>query len=320
MKKQKTLFSCSDCGAKSSKWHGQCHQCGSWNTLIESPVIDKVKYISKTESTGFLNLRTVIENNQSRVSTGSEELDRVLGGGLVRGVVALVGGDPGIGKSTLLLQASASISKKNNVAYISGEESAEQIAIRARRLKVADTQIKVLAETYLERIFETINKEKIDVLIIDSIQTIYSGDLTSAPGSVGQVRECAAQLTQYAKSRGVSVLLVGHVTKEGAIAGPRVLEHMVDVVLYFEGDTHSSFRLIRATKNRFGASNEVGVFAMTDLGLRSVVNPSAIFLSEYNDDVPGSCIFVAQEGTRPLLLEVQALVASSNGSSPRRFD
>ena len=319
MKKQKTLFSCSDCGAKSSKWHGQCHQCGSWNTLIESPVIDKVKYISKTESTGFLNLRTVIENNQSRVSTGSEELDRVLGGGLVRGVVALVGGDPGIGKSTLLLQASASISKKNNVAYISGEESAEQIAIRARRLKVADTQIKVLAETYLERIFETINKEKIDVLIIDSIQTIYSGDLTSAPGSVGQVRECAAQLTQYAKSRGVSVLLVGHVTKEGAIAGPRVLEHMVDVVLYFEGDTHSSFRLIRATKNRFGASNEVGVFAMTDLGLRSVVNPSAIFLSEYNDDVPGSCIFVAQEGTRPLLLEVQALVASSNGSSPRRL-
>ena len=248
MKKQKTLFSCTNCGASFSKWHGQCHQCGSWNTLIESPVIEKAKYHSKTEGTEFLNLRSVIENNQSRVSTGSKELDRVLGGGLVRGVVALVGGDPGIGKSTLLLQASASISKKNNVAYISGEESAEQIAIRARRLKVADTQIKVLAETCLEKIFETITKEKIDILIIDSIQTIYSGDLTSAPGSVGQVRECAAQLTHYAKNRGVSVLLVGHVTKEGAIAGPRVLEHMVDVVLYFEGGYTFKFLLDKSNQ------------------------------------------------------------------------
>jgi DNA repair protein RadA/Sms len=253
-----------------------------------------------------------------RTSTGQEELDRVLGGGLVAGGVVLIGGDPGIGKSTLLLQALDAMSAVQPVLYVTGEESGAQVALRARRLGLSGAKVRVLAEIHLERILAIIDAEKPALAVIDSIQTLYSDQLTSAPGSVAQVRECAAQLTRMAKSRGVGIVLVGHVTKEGALAGPRVLEHIVDTVLYFEGDTHSSFRLVRAIKNRFGAVNEIGVFAMTERGLKGVANPSAIFLSTHGEPVPGSCVLVTLEGTRPLLVEVQALV-DSGGPSPRRL-
>ena len=319
MKNKKITYSCSECGASEKKWHGQCNQCGGWNTFIETVEEKNTKFLFDQKANRIVDLTDVSANENLRNSTGSKELDRVLGGGLVQGVVVLVGGDPGVGKSTLLLQALAAMGRNSNVVYVSGEESTEQVAIRAKRLNLSQQSVKVLAEVQIKKILEALSEDNIDVLVIDSIQTVYSDDLQSAPGSVAQVRECAAQLTRFAKTRSVSVILVGHVTKEGAIAGPRVLEHMVDVVLYFEGDNHSSFRLIRATKNRFGASNEVGVFAMTDDGLKSVSNPSAIFLSSYNGDVAGSCIFVAQEGTRPLLLEVQALVSDSQSGSPKRL-
>ncbi len=319
MKNKKIGYSCTECGASERKWHGQCNHCGAWNTLVETIEERNSKFAFEQRSNPIVELVDVQANEDSRNSTGSKELDRVLGGGLVKGVVALVGGDPGVGKSTLLLQALASMSRHSSVVYVTGEESAEQVAIRAKRLKVSKHPVKVLAEVQVKKILDALGKEKVDVLVIDSIQTVYSEDLQSAPGSVAQVRECAAQLTRFAKDRAVSVVLVGHVTKEGAIAGPRVLEHMVDVVLYFEGDAQSSFRLIRATKNRFGASNEIGVFAMLDDGLRSVSNPSAIFLSRYDGDVAGSCVFVAQEGTRPLLLEVQALVSDSQSGNPKRL-
>jgi DNA repair protein RadA/Sms len=259
-----------------------------------------------------------------RLPTGLEEFDRVLGGGLVQAGVVLIGGDPGIGKSTLLLQALAVMSAHSRVLYVSGEESAGQIALRAQRLGVDGSKLPFLAEIGLERIMATLDAEKPQVAVIDSIQTLYWSELQSAPGSVAQVRECAAQLTRVAKQSGITLILVGHVTKEGLLAGPRVLEHMVDTVLYFEGDTHSSFRLIRAWKNRFGAVNELGVFAMTDRGLRGVSNPSALFLSQHGPDgkggtVPGSCVLVTQEGTRPLLVEVQALVDTAHVPNPRRL-
>jgi DNA repair protein RadA/Sms len=254
-----------------------------------------------------------------RASTGIEEFDRVLGGGLVQGGVVLIGGDPGIGKSTLLLQALAAMARRQRVLYVSGEESAAQVALRARRLGIEGHDVRLLAEIGLERIVAALAEEKPDVAVIDSIQTLYCAELQSAPGSVAQVRECAAQLTRIAKQSGSAIVLVGHVTKEGAIAGPRVLEHMVDTVLYFEGDTHSSFRLIRAIKNRFGAVNELGVFAMTDRGLRGVSNPSALFLSQHSAAVPGSCVLVTQEGTRPLLVEIQALVDTAHVPNPRRL-
>ncbi|MGL5985962.1 MAG: DNA repair protein RadA, partial [Burkholderiales bacterium] len=248
-----------------------------------------------------------------------DELDRVLGGGIVRGAVVLIGGDPGIGKSTLLLQALANLGRVGKVLYVSGEESAQQIALRGTRLAIDPKPVRLLAEINVEKIIATLATEKPDVAVIDSIQTVYTEQLQSAPGSVAQVRECAAQLTRYAKSHGTSLVLVGHVTKEGALAGPRVLEHIVDTVLYFEGDTHSSFRLIRAIKNRFGAVNELGVFAMTDKGLRGVSNPSALFLSHNLAEVPGSCVLVTQEGTRPLLVEIQALLDNSHSGNPKRL-
>ena len=263
-------------------------------------------------------LSEIEASDVERQPTGIDELDRVLGGGIVAGGVVLIGGDPGIGKSTLLLQALDALSRQMKTLYVTGEESGAQVALRSRRLGLGASAVRVLAEIQLEKIVAAIDAEQPAVCVIDSIQTVYSDALTSAPGSVAQVRECAAQLTRTAKSSGTTIILVGHVTKEGALAGPRVLEHIVDTVLYFEGDTHSSFRLVRAIKNRFGAVNEIGVFAMTEKGLKGVANPSAIFLSTHGDPVAGSCVLVTLEGTRPLLVEIQALV-DSGGPSPRRL-
>jgi DNA repair protein RadA/Sms len=267
---------------------------------------------------GDNTLADIEATDMARTPTGHEELDRVLGGGIVEGGVVLIGGDPGIGKSTLLLQALDSLQRAGlSTLYVTGEESGAQVALRSRRLGLDGSQVKVLAEIQLEKILATLEATQPAIAVIDSIQTVYSDQLTSAPGSVAQVRECAAHLTRAAKSSGVCIVLVGHVTKEGALAGPRVLEHMVDTVLYFEGDTHSSFRLVRAIKNRFGAVNEIGVFAMTEKGLKGVANPSAIFLSQHSEPVPGSCVLVTLEGTRPMLVEIQALV-DNGGPSPRR--
>ena len=320
MAKTKTVYSCTECGGQTLKWQGQCPHCSAWNTLVET-LADKpaTRYQSLTESSRVTTLKQVDAVEETRRSTTIAELDRVLGGGLVRGGVVLIGGDPGIGKSTLLLQAMSALSGDCRALYLSGEESAQQIALRARRLQLDTGSLKLLAEIQLERILSVLGAEQPDVAVLDSIQTLYTESLQSAPGSVAQVRECAAQLTRFAKGSGTAVLLVGHVTKEGAIAGPRVLEHMVDAVLYFEGDTHSSFRLVRAIKNRFGAVNELGVFAMTDRGLRGVTNPSALFLSRHESGVAGSCVMVTQEGTRPLLVEIQALVDDAKAPNPRRL-
>jgi DNA repair protein RadA/Sms len=277
------------------------------------------RYQALAESSRPTTLKEVEAREEPRRLTGIGERDRALGGGLVNGAVVLIGGDPGIGKSTLLLQAMSAMARECKALYVSGEESVQQIALRARRLQLGTAPLGLLAEIQLERIQSVLGAEKPEVAVIDSIQTMYSEALQSAPGSVAQVRECAAQLTRFAKGSGAAMLLVGHVTKEGAIAGPRVLEHMVDAVLYFEGDTHSSFRLVRATKNRFGAVNELGVFAMTDRGLRGVTNPSALFLSRHEAGVPGSCVMVTQEGTRPLLVEIQALVDDARAPNPRRL-
>jgi DNA repair protein RadA/Sms len=274
---------------------------------------------SLAQTAPVLSLKDIEAIDVPRFGTGIDEFDRVLGGGLVAGGVVLIGGDPGIGKSTLLLQALANLATTRSTLYVSGEESGAQIALRARRLQVEAKDLKLQAEIQLEKILGTIADLKPDVAVIDSIQTLYSDALTSAPGSVSQVRECAAQLTRVAKQTGVTIILVGHVTKEGALAGPRVLEHIVDTVLYFEGDTQSSFRLVRAIKNRFGAVNELGVFAMTEKGLKGVSNPSALFLSQHDNQVPGSCVMVTQEGTRPLLVEVQALVDASHLPNARRL-
>jgi DNA repair protein RadA/Sms len=324
MAKVKTVYTCTECGGQSPKWQGQCPHCEQWNTLIEGIVEPPhAKGGNRYSSVGgagvLLTLADIEARDQPRVPTGVAEFDRVLGGGLVPGGVVLIGGDPGIGKSTLLLQALTLIGGRYRRLYVSGEESAEQIALRASRLALDASGLKLLAEIQLERIQSVLAAEKPDVVVIDSIQTIYSEALTSAPGSVAQVRECAAQLTRFAKQSGASVVLVGHVTKEGAIAGPRVLEHIVDTVLYFEGDTHSSFRLVRAFKNRFGAVNELGVFAMTEKGLKGVSNPSALFLSQHGQDVAGTCVLVTQEGTRPLLVEIQALVDEAHAPNPRRL-
>jgi DNA repair protein RadA/Sms len=319
--KDKSVYVCNECGASSPKWLGKCPGCGAWNTLEETAAEGGGKqhrFQSLARAAAVATLAEIEVADVARTPTGQEELDRVLGGGIVPGGVTLIGGDPGIGKGTLLLQAAEALSARLKVLYVTGEESGAQVALRARRLGLDGARMRVLAEINLERILTTIEAEAPDFCVIDSIQTLYSEQLTSAPGSVAQVRECAAQLTRTAKARGTAIVLVGHVTKEGALAGPRVLEHIVDTVLYFEGDTHSSFRLVRAVKNRYGAVNEIGVFAMTERGLKGVTNPSAIFLSTHGEPVPGSCVLVTLEGTRPLLVEVQALV-DSGGPSPRRL-
>jgi len=318
--KQKSVYTCSECGGTSPKWLGKCPHCNAWNTLVEG-VADgpsKHRYQSLAGAQPVATLSEIEASDVDRQPTGIDELDRVLGGGIVAGGVVLIGGDPGIGKSTLLLQALDALSRNMRALYVTGEESGAQVALRSRRLGLDGSQVRVVAEIQLEKITATIDAEQPAICVIDSIQTVYSEQLTSAPGSVAQVRECAAQLTRVAKSSGTTIILVGHVTKEGALAGPRVLEHIVDTVLYFEGDTHSSFRLVRAIKNRFGAVNEIGVFAMTEKGLKGVANPSAIFLSTHGEPVAGSCVLVTLEGTRPLLVEIQALV-DSGGPSPRRL-
>jgi DNA repair protein RadA/Sms len=327
--KSKTHYVCTECGGISPKWQGQCPHCQAWNSLAEmqEESTSANRYANRSaggaglvQASPVLNLSDIEAQDIPRFGTGSEEFDRVLGGGLVTGGVVLIGGDPGIGKSTLLLQALTSLATGGKkVLYISGEESPAQIALRAKRLGLSVQAVRVQSEIQLEKIEAALRAEQPEVVVIDSIQTLFSEALTAAPGSVSQVRECAAQLTRVAKQSGVTVIMVGHVTKEGALAGPRVLEHIVDTVLYFEGDTHSSFRLVRAFKNRFGAVNELGVFAMTDKGLRGVSNPSALFLSQHDQNVPGSCVLVTQEGSRPLLVEIQALVDTSHVPTPRRL-
>ncbi len=336
MAKPKSAFVCTECGAQALRWQGQCPQCQAWNTMVETLLEPAApasgsRFAALAGVSGRLqSLAELAPREEPRQPTGLDEFDRVLGGGLVAGGVVLIGGDPGIGKSTLLLQALSNLAALSAsadggsradgaVVYVSGEESGEQVALRAQRLQLPPSTLQMLAEINLERILHSLREVRPRVAVIDSIQTVYSEALQSAPGSVAQVRECAAQLTRFAKQSGTSLILVGHVTKDGTLAGPRVLEHIVDTVLYFEGDTHSSFRLIRAFKNRFGAVNELGVFAMTERGLRNVSNPSAIFLSQHSQQVAGSCVLITQEGTRPLLVEVQALVDSSQSPNPRRL-
>lgn len=325
MAKAKTIYSCTECGASEPKWQGQCPSCMAWNTLVESIAESETtnRYANKFEglaqSSTLQKLSSIKAADIARQPTGISEFDRVLGGGLVEGGVVLIGGDPGIGKSTLLLQVLCHLSKSSQAIYVSGEESPQQIAMRAKRLGLDASEVELLAEINLEKILATLQTHKPNIAVIDSIQTVYSEALQSAPGSVAQVRECSAQLTRLAKQLGITVILVGHVTKEGSLAGPRVLEHIVDTVLYFEGDQNSSFRLIRAFKNRFGAVNELGVFAMTEKGLREVSNPSALFLSHHENQVAGSCITVTMEGTRPLLIEIQALVDESHAPNAKRL-
>jgi len=315
----KTAYVCAECGASALQWFGSCPSCGAAGTLTETRAERAAGQRYAAPGAGPVALAGIEAQELARIPTGIEELDRVLGGGLVSGQVVLLGGDPGIGKSTLLLQALASLGGRVKTLYVSGEESAEQVALRARRLALDAGRVQLLAEIQLERIAAVLESERPQIAVIDSIQTLYSEALQSAPGSVAQVRECAAQLTRLAKARGTALLLIGHVTKEGAIAGPRVLEHIVDTVLYFEGDPNSAFRLVRAVKNRFGAVNELGVFAMTEKGLRAVSNPSALFLSHHGREVPGACVLATLEGTRPLLVEIQALVDAAHAPNPRRL-
>jgi DNA repair protein RadA/Sms len=322
MVKAKLSYTCDSCGAQQPKWQGQCPDCGAWNTLTETRVVktsrsERAQYTGQVEIT---RLDKVDVASVRRLETGLSELDRVLGGGLVPGGVVLLGGDPGIGKSTLLLRALANLAPHAAACYVTGEESPDQIGLRARRLGVTDAPLDLLAETCVEAVLEQLEARKgVALLAIDSIQTLYSRDLQSAPGSVSQLRECAAQLVRFAKTRQVATLLIGHVTKEGTLAGPRVLEHMVDTVLYFESDVGSRYRIVRAAKNRFGAANEMGFFVMSEDGFREVKNPSAIFLSRRTEPVPGSVTLVTREGTRPMLVEVQALVDPSQAQSPRRL-
>ena len=336
MAKKSTSYVCQSCGAHYGKWSGQCADCGEWNSLVEAPDVSMPhhkatkKTIASTPKTsnyagalsGVMSLDEVGVTVETRMSTGIWEFDRVLGGGLVAGSVVLIGGDPGIGKSTILLQTATNMAASDSLAgsalYITGEESLSQVAMRAKRLGLPTDRLRVLAETNVDTICLALSTEQPAVAIIDSIQTLFTDAIQSAPGGVAQIRESAAILTRYAKQTGTALFLVGHVTKEGALAGPRVLEHMVDTVLYFEGESDSRFRMIRAVKNRFGAVNELGIFGMTDTGLKEVANPSAIFLSRYERPIAGSVVMVSREGTRPLLVEVQALVDDSH-AQPRRM-
>ena len=317
--KVKSRFVCQQCGAISNQWSGQCHHCTSWNSLISEVVSKKSEQFHYAQAQSDITpLHAVSLLEQVRFNTGFEELNRVLGGGLVVGSVVLIGGDPGIGKSTLLLQTVTNLTQNHKVLYVSGEESLSQIALRAQRMNLSVPDLHLLAETQVEAIIHKANQYQPNVMVIDSIQTMYTDMQTGSPGGVGQLREATAQLVRFAKSSNTTIFLVGHVTKEGALAGPRVLEHMVDAVLYFEGQQDSRFRVIRAIKNRFGAVNELGVFAMTEKGLKEVSNPSAIFLSGHNQPMPGSAIMATWEGSRPLLVEIQALVDDSYGQQPRR--
>lgn len=321
--KVKTRFVCQQCAASVSQWSGQCSHCGAWNALIEEgmPVAPRGAKIGNyaNQRSMVTPIESVVMQQEIRTDTGLSELNRVLGGGLVEGSVVLIGGDPGIGKSTLLLQTVVHLSKSARVLYVTGEESLQQVAMRAKRLSLFADGLNLLAETHVETIIDHATKEKPRVMVIDSIQTMFTDSITSAPGGVGQVRESAAQLVRFAKMTHTAIFLVGHVTKEGALAGPRVLEHMVDCVLYFEGQSDNRFRLMRAMKNRFGAVNELGVFAMTDRGLKEVANPSAIFLSKQPEPMPGSAVMVTWEGSRPMLVEVQALVDETHGQQARRL-
>lgn len=327
MSKIKTIYRCEQCGTTHPKWVGQCSDCGEWNSLIESQVestssTHKGKVGVKTggyagQNSQITTLDKVEVSYETRTSTGISEFDRVLGGGLVTGSVVLIGGDPGIGKSTILLQTATHMAEQQSALYITGEESLSQVAMRAKRLELPLQRLKVMAETCVERICEVLAHERPQMAVLDSIQTLYTESIQSAPGGVSQIRESAAILTRFAKHTGTALFIVGHVTKEGALAGPRVLEHMVDCVLYFEGQSDSRYRMIRAVKNRFGAVNELGVFGMTDKGLKEVANPSAIFLSRYDEPIAGSIVMISREGTRPLLVEVQALVDDAHGQ-PRR--
>lgn len=328
MAKAKVIYTCQACGGTSLRWQGQCPHCQEWNKLEEtieqratpatkSGVANRFNHLAATAP--VRRLADVQMQDTPRLNTGLTEFDRVLGGGLVPGSVVLIGGDPGIGKSTLLLQVLTNLSHDQNVLYVTGEESDQQVALRAKRLELDTNSVQLLAEIQLEAIQRAVAELGPNVVVIDSIQTMFSAELTAAPGSVSQVRECAAQLTRMAKQNGIALVMIGHVTKDGSLAGPRVLEHIVDTVLYFEGDSHSSHRLIRAFKNRFGAVNELGVFAMTDKGLRGINNPSAIFLSQHSSDIAGSCVMATQEGTRPLLVEIQALADTAHVPNPRRL-
>ncbi|ENA33246.1 MULTISPECIES: DNA repair protein RadA [Pseudomonas] len=322
MAKAKRMYGCTECGATFPKWAGQCGECGAWNTLVETVVESAAGASGRGgwagQQTVLKTLAEVSVEETPRFTTDSTELDRVLGGGLVDGSVVLIGGDPGIGKSTILLQTLCRIAERMPALYVTGEESQQQVAMRARRLGLPEDKLKVMTETSIESIIATARQEKPRVMVVDSIQTIFTEHLQSAPGGVAQVRESAALLVRFAKQTGTAVFLVGHVTKEGALAGPRVLEHMVDTVLYFEGESDGRLRLLRAVKNRFGAVNELGVFGMTDKGLKEVSNPSAIFLTRAQEAVPGSVVMATWEGSRPMLVEVQALVDTSHLANPRR--
>lgn len=329
MAKSKSVYVCQNCGAKRAKWEGRCSDCNAWNSFVEEKVGPERKgWVEKRTPSGgtvatAMDVYNLIDtpslDSGQRISTGMSEVDRVLGGGLVRGSYILLGGDPGIGKSTIVMQIAGALAKeKAKVLYISAEESVQQTALRARRLGLTNERVDLAAESSLDAIVETALSIQPDVLIVDSIQTVFTSDVESAPGSVSQVRECAARLLSLAKQKSVTVIIIGHVTKDGSLAGPRVLEHMVDTVLAFEGDQHQQFRLLRALKNRFGATNELGVFQMTGEGLNQVPNPSELFLEERREDRYGSAVFAAMEGSRPLLCEIQALSTSSPLPSPRR--
>ena len=326
MARPRSHYVCQSCGAVTARWSGRCEACGAWNSIAEEAVPDGTPGgLAKAGSrrpgrrVEFVGLRGE-SASAARLVSGIGEFDRVCGGGLVPGSAVLVGGDPGIGKSTLVLQTAAVLAGEiGSALYVSAEESAQQIKLRADRLGLSGDNLWVLSETNLSELIAAAGKQRPGLLIVDSIQTVYLDEITSAAGSVSQVRECTSRLMQWAKPRAIPVVIVGHVTKEGTIAGPRVLEHMVDTVLYFENDAGSRYRVIRAVKNRFGAVNELGVFAMTDRGLRGVANPSALFLSQHEQQVAGSCVMATQEGTRPLLVEIQALVDSSHAPNPRRL-
>jgi DNA repair protein RadA/Sms len=324
MSKNKTIYECMNCGEKQTKWQGKCQSCMAWNSLVEAKIDIIDKSISRFNplsiKSNVTSLNMVNAEHIIRYSTGLNELDRVLGGGIANGCVILIGGDPGIGKSTLLLQTMNNLATSAKILYVTGEESIQQVALRANRLDIrGDDNLRLMAEIELDAIIKTIESENPKYVVIDSIQTMYTQVLQSAPGSVAQVRECASILTRVAKQKGISIIMVGHVTKDGNIAGPRVLEHIVDAVIYFEGEQYSNFRMIRSIKNRFGAVNELGIFVMTDKGLREINNPSAIFLSSYKSNTHGSCILITQEGTRPLLVEVQALVDRAHIMPPKRL-